>query len=107
MFEYLFIFCMIYLFLSRKKRKHKSRGLDEELKGLDIDEIIDSSLGDAEDEDDDAEVEEAELEEEDLRAMSLADLKELANDSGIKFKPDIKKDELVQLILDFADEEEH
>ena len=34
MFEFLLIFVLVYLFLSRKKRKRKPRGLDGELKEL-------------------------------------------------------------------------
>lgn len=99
-----------------------------DVKGLDQDALIDLLLGDdeededadeADDEDEDYEEDESEdegdedeeeedgeeeLTEDDLRKMSLAELKEVAGDIGITIPKSVKKDALVDLILESADE---
>lgn len=81
-----------------------------DLKGLDVDAIIDLILGeedldDDEDEDED-EDEEGELTEEEVRAMSLAEVKSLAKEMGVRVKPGTSKDDIIDMILDTAVEEE-
>lgn len=82
-----------------------------DVKGLDQDAIIDLMLGEDEEADEDEEEPEEdeesedgeELTEDDLRKMSLAELKEVASDIEIDVPRGIKKDALVELILDSAE----
>ena len=69
--------------------------------------VIDLILGEgdedeAEDEDDESE----ELTEDDLKGMSLAELKALAKEYGVKAKPSVSKADLIDLIMDAAGEDE-
>jgi hypothetical protein len=70
-----------------------------DLKGLDKDAIIDLMFGEVEEAD---EEEDEEVDEEDLRAMSLAEVKAVAREQGIKIKAGTPKDEIIELILDAA-----
>lgn len=80
-----------------------------DLKGLDKDAIIDLILGESEDEEEaepDDDDDDESLSEEDLRNMSLAEVKKVARELGIKIKPGTPKDEIVELILDMAAEDD-
>jgi hypothetical protein len=95
-----------------------------DVKGLDVDGLIDLIVGDWSDEDsdesdddddeiieDDEDIEDededaGELTEEELRAMSLAEIKKLAREMGVRFKPGTSKDDIVELILDAAGEDD-
>lgn len=78
-----------------------------ELKGKDKDSIIDMILNideageDDEDEDLDDD-EDASLTEDELRAMALTEVKKVARELGVRFKPGTSKDDIVDLILDAA-----
>lgn len=75
-----------------------------DLKGLDADAIIDTILGeDDTDVDDD---EEEGLTEDEIRAMSLAEVKGLAKEMGVRVKPGTSKDDIIDLILDAASVDE-
>lgn len=80
-----------------------------ELRGKDKDAIIDMLLEATEEElsgDDDADsdddADEEELTEDDLRAMSLAEVKNVAREIGVRVKAGTSKDDIVDLILDAA-----
>jgi hypothetical protein len=99
-------------------------------KGLDTDALIDALLGEAEDDDEDDEVlatgsasdedeesdedseededeyEEVEVTEDDLRKMSLSEIKAIAVDYDLKVKAGASKDDLIEMILDVAAEDE-
>lgn len=87
---------------------------EADIKGLDSDGIIDmiddylfGEGGDEDaddDSDDDDSDEDAELTEDDLRAMSLAEVKTLAKELGIRLKAGTSKDDIIDLILDAAAE---
>lgn len=82
-----------------------------DIRGLDHDALVDLLLGEDEDEEeaeeDEAEPEgdEEDLTEDDLKAMSLADLKALAKEYDIRLRAGMKKDDIVEAILDAGDEE--
>lgn len=99
-------------------------------KGLDTDALIEALLGEAEDDDEDDEVlatgsasdddeesdedseeddeeyEEVEVTEDDLRKMSLSEIKAIAADYELKVKAGASKDDLIEMILDVAAEDE-
>ncbi|GAA2555183.1 hypothetical protein GCM10010423_65480 [Streptomyces levis] len=78
----------------------------------DKDALIDLLMGDEdeedEEEDEDGDEEETELSEEDIRAMSLAEVKELAKELGVKVPPSIAKNrkKIADKILEEMAEEE-
>lgn len=89
-----------------------------DVRGLDSDAIVellttgdtgsddsddDSSEADSADDDDD---DDAELSEDELRAMSLAEIKTLAKEMAVRFKAGTSKDDIIDLILDAAAEDE-
>lgn len=80
---------------------------DAELKGKDKDGIIDMILA-LTDEDgaDESDEEDSELSEDDLRAMSLVEVKKIARELGVRFKPGTSKDDIVDLVLDAAAEDD-
>jgi len=83
-------------------------------KGLDVDALIDLITGDDtqdEDEDEDElededDSDDSELTEDDLRAMALTEVKKIAREMGVRFKPGTSKDDIVDLILDAAAEDD-
>lgn len=89
-----------------------------DMKGLDVDGLIDLITGDydededeAEDDsdddtDDDSDDDDNPLTEEDLRSMSLTEVKKVARELGVRFKPGTSKDDIVDLILDAAAEDD-
>ena len=82
-----------------------------DMRGKDKDAIADLILGAApeadEDEDeDDADDDESDLTEDQIRAMPLPELKALAKELGIRVKVGTSKDDIIELILDAADEAE-
>lgn len=96
-----------------------------DIKGLDVDALIDLIVGDVDDEDDadyededdsdevesdddadDSDEDDSELSEDDLRAMSLTEVKNIAREMGVRFKPGTSKDDIVDLILDAAAEDD-
>jgi hypothetical protein len=93
--------------LRELKRVAKELGWEaSDLKGLDADAIIDTIMGEdgADDEDDDDD--EEGLTEDDIRAMSLAEVKGLAKEMGVRVKPGTSKDDIIDLILDAASVDE-
>ena len=84
-----------------------------DLRGMDKDAIADAVLAlydeadesDEDEADEDADDEE-ELDEDALNAMSLAELKTLAKELGIRVKAGTAKDDVIELILDAAGEED-
>lgn len=80
-----------------------------DLKGLDADAIIDTIMGEGADDDDDDDEDaddEDGLTEDDIRAMSLAEVKGLAKEMGVRVKPGTSKDDIIDMILDAANEDE-
>ena len=98
-------------------------------KGLDTDALIDALLGEAEDDDEDDEVlatgsasdedeesdedseedeeyEEVEVTEDDLRNMSMKEIKDIAAEYELKVKAGASKDDIIDMILDVASEDE-
>lgn len=93
----------------------KSVAIDEigftaaELKGKDKDGIVDMimALIDEEDEEDEGDDDDdADITEDDLRSMSLTEVKKIAREMGVRFKPGTSKDDIVDLILDAAAEDD-
>lgn len=68
------------------------------LKGLDTEQIIDLILGEEGDGEDDEDDEEG-LSEDDLLAMSLAEVKTVAKENGVKVKPGMKKQEIIDALF--------
>lgn len=112
-----------------------ARELGHTTKGLDSDDLINLILGDAEDDDEDDEVlatgsssdddeeeeseddddsdseddeeyEEVVIDEDELRKMSLAEIKAIAVDYELKVKAGASKDDLIEMILDVATEDD-
>ena len=107
-----------------------ARAKGVETKGLDTDALIDALLGEAEEDDEDDEVlatgsasdedeesdedseeddeeyEEVEVSEDDLRKMSMSEIKAIAVDYDLKVKAGASKDDLIEMILDVAAEDE-
>ena len=106
-----------------------ARAKGVETKGLDTDALIDALLGEAEEDDEDDEVlatgsasdedeesdedseedeeyEEVEVTEEELRKMSMSEIKAIASDYELKVKAGASKDDLIEMILDVAAEDE-
>lgn len=86
-----------------------------EIKGKDSDALIAMIVGDGEDEDDEDESDDddvagdsddAELSEDDLRKMSLAEVKKIAREVGVRFKVGTAKDDIIDMILDAAAEDD-
>lgn len=94
-----------------------------DIKGLDVDGLIDLIVGESdededEDEEDDSEdlsdddsdededSDDSDLTEDDLRSMSLTEVKKVARELGVRFKPGTSKDDIVDLILDAAAEDD-
>lgn len=80
-----------------------------DLKGMDVDALVDLILGEGDDDDeavDEDDDEEEGLTEDDVRAMSLAQVKGLAKDMGVRVKPGTSKDDIIDLILDAAQEDD-
>ena len=82
-----------------------------DLKGLDVDALVDLLLGEGQedvdvDEEDDSVDDEDALTEDDIRAMSLAEVKGLAKEMGVRAKPGTSKDDIIDLILDAASEDQ-
>lgn len=88
----------------------------DDIKGMDsdaiVDMIVDYMFSDGEDvDDDDADDDDAaddsddtadELTEDELRAMSLAEVKTIAKEMGVRFKAGTSKDDIIDLIIDAA-----
>ena len=107
-----------------------ARAKGVETKGLDTDALIDALLGEAEEDDEDDEVlatgsasdedeesdedseeddeeyEEVEVSEDDLRKMSMSEIKAIASDYELKVKAGASKDDIIEMILDVAAEDE-
>ena len=76
---------------------------------MDADAIIDTIMGEGADDDDDDDEDaddEDGLTEDDIRAMSLAEVKGLAKEMGVRVKPGTSKDDIIDMILDAANEDE-
>ena len=97
----------------RKIAKDEYEATAADLKGLDKDGIADLILGegddedeDDEDDDEDADDEDGAYSEEDLAEMSLAELKEIAKEWGLRIKAGAKSPTYVKAILDAQEEDE-
>jgi len=80
-----------------------------DMKGLDVDGLIDLITGEGDEDDDEGEDEsddDADITEDDLRNMSLSEVKKVAREMGVRFKPGTSKDDIVDLILDAAAEDD-
>lgn len=86
-----------------------------ELRGMDKDAIADAIMAlysdaDADDDDDDADADDADdddaITEDQLRDMSLAELKTLAKELGVRVKAGTPKDDIIELVLDAAGEDD-
>ncbi len=89
--------------LNELKKVAKSKvGDDIDLNGRDKDAIIDLIVGEGGDSDDD----DSEVSETELRSMSLAELKSLAKELNLRVKAGTSRDEMIDLILDAAAEDE-
>lgn len=89
-----------------KKHAREAGYSTADLKGLDVDAVVDLLVGEEDDDEDDAEEDEEELTEDDLREMSLAELKKLAKENKVRIKPGTSKGDIIDLILDAADTDE-
>lgn len=76
---------------------HSQGATVADTKGLDVDALIDLIEGEADEDEDGAE---DEVSEEDLKAMSLAELKQMAKSMKIKVAPGTRKEALVEMIWD-------
>jgi hypothetical protein len=104
-----------------------ARAKGVETKGLDTDALIDALLGEAEDDDEDDEVlatgsasdddeesdedseddeEYEEITEDDLHKMSMKEIKDIALEYELKVKAGASKEDIIQMIIDVAGEEE-
>jgi hypothetical protein len=77
-----------------------------DLKGLDKDGIVDLLLGDDDTDDEDEDEDFDGYDEDDLAEMSLAELKDIANEWGLKVKPGSKSPTYVKAILAAQDDDE-
>lgn len=80
-----------------------------ELKGMDKDAIADAILAlydQPDEDDDDADAADDAITEDQLREMSLAELKTLAKELGVRVKAGTPKDDIIELVLDAAGEDD-
>lgn len=89
-----------------KKHAREAGYSTADLKGLDVDAVVDLLVGEEDEDEDDVDDDEEELTEDDLREMSLAELKKLAKENKVRIKPGTSKDDIIDLILDAADTDE-
>jgi hypothetical protein len=90
--------------LSELKAIAKEAGYTaSDLRGQDADAIIDLLLGEEEDDEEEDDEGDEELTEDDLLAMSLAELKELAKEEGVRVKAGMKKADIVDAILEASE----
>jgi hypothetical protein len=101
---------LLAMSLSEVKALAKDVGFTvPDLRGKDKDAVADliMSIYDATDDDADAaDDDDEEITEDQLRDMSLAEVKAIAKDMGIRMKAGIAKDDIIELILDAAGEED-
>ena len=105
---------LLAMTLTELKRLGKDVGFTvAELKGMDKDAIADAILelyeapeDDDEDADEDDEDDDDVITEDGLREMSLAELKALAKELGVRIKAGTPKDDIIELVLDAAGEDE-